>query len=181
VDGRTGEGTRSSAAVPGSSPRVGRGGVAEPLRNETFESMLFSSHWRSSMRTSLLRPAVPLMDLHFLRRDGVAAIQESGTRTSGLNNDTKSSVCLHTQWPKQTRQLQLSGIAHVVQTTSLQYQQPLSSPDADSLHALAPMPQRTAINGVRHTRSCLMPGAGLLPQMQISVETFMTGQFLQSR
>ena len=26
-----------------------------------------------------------------------------------------------------------------------------------------------------------MPGAGLLPQMQISVETFMTGQFLQSR
>jgi hypothetical protein len=43
------------------------------------------------------------------------------------------------------------------------------------------MPQRTAINGVRHTRSCLMPGAGLLPQMQISVETFMNGQFLQSR
>jgi uncharacterized SAM-binding protein YcdF (DUF218 family) len=26
-----------------------------------------------------------------------------------------------------------------------------------------------------------MPGAGLLPQMQVSVETFMTGQFLQSR
>ncbi len=26
-----------------------------------------------------------------------------------------------------------------------------------------------------------MPGAGLLPQMQISVETFMTWQFLQSR
>jgi hypothetical protein len=26
-----------------------------------------------------------------------------------------------------------------------------------------------------------MPGAGLLPQRQISVETFMTGQFLQSR
>jgi hypothetical protein len=26
-----------------------------------------------------------------------------------------------------------------------------------------------------------MPGAGLLPQMQVSVETFMTCQFLQSR
>ncbi len=26
-----------------------------------------------------------------------------------------------------------------------------------------------------------MPGAGLFPQMQVSVETFMTGKFLQSR
>ncbi len=50
---------------------------------------------------------------------------------------------------------------HVVQATSLQFQNPASSPDADVLHALALMPQRTTINGVRHTRSCLMPGAGL--------------------
>jgi hypothetical protein len=87
-----------------------RGG-AEPFRNVNFESKLFSSHLRSSMRRSLLRPAVTLIDLHFLRRDGVAAIQESGTRTSGLNTDTKSSECLHTQLPKQTRQVQLSGIS----------------------------------------------------------------------
>ncbi len=63
------------------------------------------------MSQSLLRPAVPLMDLHFFLTDGVAVIQESGTRTSGLDNDTKSSVCLHTQLPKQTLQVQLSGIS----------------------------------------------------------------------
>jgi hypothetical protein len=65
------------------------GGGAEPLRNETFESMLFSSHWRSSMRRSLLRPAVPLMDLHFLRRDGVAAIP---LPTRGLDPGTAAEL-----------------------------------------------------------------------------------------
>ena len=108
VDGRTGEGIRSSAGI---QPADRMGGGAEPLRNEAFESMLFSSHWRSSMRRSLLCPADPLMDLHFLRRDCEAAIQESGTHTSGMNNDTKSSECLHTQLPKQTRHVQLSGIS----------------------------------------------------------------------
>ncbi len=93
----------------GSLQRVGRGVVAEQCRNVTFESMLFSSHLRCSMGRSLLPPAFPLMDLHFFQRDGVAAIQESGTRTSALNKDTKSSECLHTQLPNQTRQVQLSA------------------------------------------------------------------------
>jgi hypothetical protein len=107
-----GAGKGYGAHQQGRDPARGwEGGDAEPCRNVTFESMLFSSHLRCSMRKRLLRPAVPLMDLHFLRRDGVAAIQESGTRTSGLNNDTKSSECLHTQLPKQTRQVQLGAIS----------------------------------------------------------------------
>ncbi len=91
MDGRTEEGIRCSSAGSGSRPHVGREGGVEPCRNVTFESMLFSSHSLCSMSQSLLRPAVPL-------REGIAAIQESGTRTSCLENDTKRSVSVHTQF-----------------------------------------------------------------------------------
>ncbi len=92
--GRTGEGIQTSGANAGV--------CLEPCRYVTFESMTFSSHWRSAMSLSLLRPAEPLNDLHLLRREGVAAIQAYSTREAGLNRDTKRSEPLHTQLAKHT-------------------------------------------------------------------------------
>ncbi len=92
--GRTGEGIERSGGYAGVCP--------EPCRYVTSESMTFSSHWRSPMSQSRLRPAKPLIGLHLLRREGVAQIQALGTRTAGLNKDTKRSESLHKQLAKHT-------------------------------------------------------------------------------
>jgi hypothetical protein len=65
---RTGERIESSGGYAGD--------CQEPCRYVTLESMpqTFLSH-RCTMIRSRLLPADPLIDLHFLRREGVAPIQ----------------------------------------------------------------------------------------------------------
>ncbi len=101
--GRTGEGIESS--------RGDAGVCLKPCRYVTLESMTFLSHWRSAMNRSRLRPAEPLIDLHLLRRKGVAPIQALGTLTAGLNKDTQRSESLHKQLAKHTLQVQLTQMS----------------------------------------------------------------------
>ena len=74
-----GEGIRSSSAGLGSRPRVRMRRGAEPCRNVTFESMLFSSHLRCSMSRGLMR-------LKGSSLEGLALFPERGCSNPGIRH-----------------------------------------------------------------------------------------------
>ena len=63
------------------------------------------------MKFRFLRQALPLIELHCLRRDTVVLIQSCRTRTAGLNSGAHRSVHWHTHFGNQTAQVHATGIS----------------------------------------------------------------------